>query len=63
MLFRSVVGGGAAFYEQACQLGLDGTVSKRADAPYHSGRTEAWLKTKCYKESGLVVAGTQRERG
>jgi hypothetical protein len=38
-------------------------VSKRADAPYRSGRTEAWVKTKCYQESELIVAGIQRERG
>ena len=35
-----VVGDGAALYEQASELGLEGIVSKRADAPYQSGALE-----------------------
>ena len=31
----------------ACQMGLEGVMLKRADAPYTSGRTETWLKLKC----------------
>jgi ATP-dependent DNA ligase len=38
-------------------------VSKRADAPYRSGRGTTWLKAKCYEESTLEVAGVLRERG
>src|SRR5262249_3597648 len=56
-------GGGAAFYENVCRLGLEGMVSKRHDAPYRSGKADAWVKTKCNQESELVVAGIQRERG
>jgi ATP-dependent DNA ligase len=58
-----VAGNGAAFYKQCCRLGLEGVVSKRADAPYRSGRSDYWLKTKCYTESAFRVAGIQRERG
>jgi ATP-dependent DNA ligase len=32
-------------------------------APYRSGRTETWLKTKCYDESVYEVAGVLRESG
>ena len=32
---------------QSCGLGLEGIVSKLADAPYRDGRTRNWLKTKC----------------
>ena len=28
-------------------------MSKRANAPYRSGRTESWLKVKCYEETDL----------
>lgn len=42
---------------EACGLGLEGIVSKRADAPYRSGRTDSWLKSKCIKEQELVVGG------
>jgi bifunctional non-homologous end joining protein LigD len=33
-------------FEHACQLGLEGIVSKRRDAPYRHGRCRAWLKVK-----------------
>jgi bifunctional non-homologous end joining protein LigD len=42
-----VVGRGAAVFEEACRLGLQGLVSKRADAAYTSGRSSAWVKTLC----------------
>src|SRR4051794_35301309 len=42
-----VVGRGAAVFEEACRLGLEGLVSKRADAAYTSGRSSAWVKTLC----------------
>jgi bifunctional non-homologous end joining protein LigD len=42
---------------QACSLALEGIVSKRADAPYRSGRTDSWLKSKCLKEQELVIGG------
>ena len=31
-------------FERACAMNLEGIVSKRADAPYRSERTKAWLK-------------------
>lgn len=39
--------GGDAVLKSACRLSLEGIVSKRADAPYRSGRTETWAKSKC----------------
>ena len=41
----------------ACDLALEGIVSKRAEAPYRSGRTDLWLKSKCIKEQELVIGG------
>lgn len=41
----------------ACRLALEGIVSKRADAPYCSGRSDAWLKSKCIKEQEFVIGG------
>lgn len=60
---QHVAGGGSGFYEAADQLGLEGMVSKRADSRYVSGRTESWLKTKCYEESTYEVAAVLREPG
>jgi bifunctional non-homologous end joining protein LigD len=37
---------GPTVYEHACQLGLEGIVSKRIDSPYRSGRVKTWVKTK-----------------
>jgi bifunctional non-homologous end joining protein LigD len=45
------------FLEKVCSLGLEGVVSKRADAPYHSGRTRDWLKIKCQKRQEFVIGG------
>lgn len=42
-----VEGDGAAVLEGACKLGLEGIVSKRANAPYRSGKRPEWIKTKC----------------
>ncbi|WP_436127116.1 DNA ligase D [Acidovorax sp. LjRoot117] len=41
----------------ACQMGLEGVIAKRADAPYVSGRTETWLKLKCQHRQEFVVLG------
>jgi ATP-dependent DNA ligase len=37
---------GADVYRLACQMGLEGIVSKRADLPYRSGRSKAWIKVR-----------------
>ncbi len=50
-------GKGEDFFRSACKLGLEGVVSKRADAPYRSGRSPSWLKIKCVQEQEFVVAG------
>jgi len=39
--------------------GLEGVVSKRADAPYRAGRTPSWLKSKCVNEREFVIVGYQ----
>jgi len=48
---------GPDFFRNACRLALEGIVSKRADAPYTSGRGKGWLKTKCTKRQEFVVGG------
>ena len=62
-LSAHVEGDGAAFFAQADRLGLEGMVSKKASAPYRSGRTESWLKVKCFEESIYEVAAVLREPG
>jgi len=58
-----VLGSGACFFREVDRLGLEGMVSKRASSPYRSGRTETWVKTKCFTESVYEIAGVLREPG
>ncbi|CDX20318.1 ATP-dependent DNA ligase [Mesorhizobium sp. ORS 3324] len=52
-----VEGDGQGLYEQATELGLEGVVSKRADAAYQSGRTKSWTKIKALQKGDFVIAG------
>ena len=54
-----VVGHGAETFARACDMELEGIVSKRADAPYRSGRTKSWVKVKCGRGQELIVIGWQ----
>ncbi len=42
---------------QACDIALEGIVSKRADRPYHPGRSLDWMKSKCIQEQEIVIGG------
>jgi len=48
---------GPVLLEQARRHHLEGIVSKRADAPYRSGRVGHWLKIKCTDNQEFVIAG------
>ncbi len=48
---------GQHVWKQACQMGLEGIVSKRADAPYRPGRSDSFMKIKCTNSQELVVGG------
>ena len=41
-----LTGDGPAVFRHVCHMGLEGIVSKRADAPYRSGPLKAWVKSK-----------------
>ncbi len=56
-LAAHVLGGGAKVFAQACELGLEGIVSKRRDAPYRGGRGRDWLKIKCALRQEFVIVG------
>ena len=48
---------GKVMLEHACRMGLEGVISKRADAPYRSGRGHDWVKSKCTLRQEFVIAG------
>jgi bifunctional non-homologous end joining protein LigD len=50
---------GPAVFAQACRLGAEGIVSKRANAPYRSGRYSAWIK--CKNPEAIAVQRAKRE--
>ena len=62
-----ILGSGEKLLAAMCSAGLEGIVSKRADAPYRNKRTHAWLKVKCTLRSEYVVIGwtdsKSRKRG
>ena len=55
-------GDGNALFKACAEKELEGIVSKHSLAPYRSGRSRTWLKTKCFTESTFVVVGTDRDR-
>jgi bifunctional non-homologous end joining protein LigD len=61
-LSEEFVGEGAVLFKACAEHGLEGIVSKQLLAPYRSGLTRTWLKTKCFTESTFVVIGTDRDR-
>ncbi|MGH7090984.1 MAG: non-homologous end-joining DNA ligase, partial [Stellaceae bacterium] len=52
-----VAGKGTRVFAEACRLGLEGVISKRADAPYRAGRTRDWVKVKCGAREEFIVIG------
>jgi bifunctional non-homologous end joining protein LigD len=48
---------GPVILRHACEMGLEGIVSKRRSAPYRSGRTDNFIKAKCRGEQEFIVAG------
>ncbi len=58
-----VEGDGPTFFEQACRMGLEGIVSKRADAPYQAVRGRNWQKIKCSLRQEFVIGGYTDPQG
>ncbi|MBB3965789.1 DNA ligase D [Rhizobium metallidurans] len=55
--------GGDAVLRSACKLSLEGIVSKQADAPYQSGRTDTWVKSKCRAGHEVVIGAYAKTNG
>lgn len=56
-------GSGEAFFAEACKLGLEGIIGKRADAPYTEKRTKDWVKLKCQNRQEMVIVGFTPPKG
>ncbi|MCE7028616.1 DNA ligase D [Jiella avicenniae] len=58
-----ITGKGDQMIARSCSMGLEGIVSKKADAPYRSGRSKSWLKSKCIKRQEFVIVGFTKAAG
>jgi bifunctional non-homologous end joining protein LigD len=56
-LSEHIEGNGDRVFANCCKLGLEGVVSKRADAPYIQKRSRTWLKVKCLRSQEFVLGG------
>jgi len=56
-----VLGNGAAFFQEACALNIEGIVSKLATSPYKpNARNVTWQKIKCVLRQEFVIGGYER---
>ena len=61
-----IVGRGEQLFTKFCAAGLEGVMSKRADAPYSASRNGNWVKTKCIRRQEFVIVGwtpSEKQRG
>jgi bifunctional non-homologous end joining protein LigD len=54
---------GAPFLTLASEMGLEGIIAKRLDAPYRSGRGGEWLKIKCVQSETFLIIGWEASAG
>jgi bifunctional non-homologous end joining protein LigD len=57
------IGCGPEFYAKVCEMSLEGSISKRADAPYSPGDRGLWVKVKCENREEFMVVGWNDSRG
>jgi bifunctional non-homologous end joining protein LigD len=53
----------ADFFRTACDLKLEGMISKQVDSSYSSGRNDLWTKTKCTARQEFVIGGWTEPKG
>ncbi|MFN7097441.1 MAG: DNA ligase D [Gammaproteobacteria bacterium] len=54
---------GKELFKTACQLGLEGIISKEASSVYSQTRSRNWLKIKCKHVQEFVVGGYTKPKG
>ncbi len=54
---------GDVMMQTARQMSLEGIISKKLDAPYRSGRSESWTKTKIRDGQEVVLGGWKTTNG
>ncbi|MCF8060898.1 MAG: DNA ligase D [Deltaproteobacteria bacterium] len=59
----SIQGNGDPVFDQACDMGFEGIVSKQAGSPYEQQRSRTWVKVKCVKRQEFVIGGFSEPSG
>jgi bifunctional non-homologous end joining protein LigD len=54
---------GQRFLEQVSEVGLEGIIAKKANAPYRAGRSAHWLKIKAQRSGDFVIVGYTAPKG
>ena len=60
---QEILDEGSAVLGAACELDMEGIISKRVDATYESSRSGTWLKSKCTKGQEFVIGGYSSPKG
>lgn len=58
-----IIGNGKLLHKKACQVGLEGIVSKNINSLYVSRRTRDWIKAKCMHRQEFVIGGYTDPKG
>ncbi len=58
-----IEGDGPTIWHRACELGLEGIISKRADGRYVSDRSPNWIKVPCRQRDTFYVVGWAERDG
>jgi bifunctional non-homologous end joining protein LigD len=58
-----IQGHGDIVFQQACQKGLEGIISKKISAAYEEKRTRTWVKSKCLNRQEFVIGGFTKPKG
>jgi bifunctional non-homologous end joining protein LigD len=62
-LSEHFAGSGREALAEACRMGLEGLIGKRADGAYLGGRGNAWIKLKCRPRQEFVIGGYTEPKG
>lgn len=58
-----IISNGPEIFKNACELGLEGIISKRIDSTYSSQRNKSWLKIKCVSRQEFIICGYTPPQG
>ncbi|MET0182687.1 MAG: non-homologous end-joining DNA ligase, partial [Caulobacterales bacterium] len=54
---------GEEVWRAACQMSVEGIVSKRLNSVYRGGRSDTWMKSKCRPAQEIVIGGWTEDKG